>query len=105
MYGGAIMGYSTSAIEETVYDATTGVILNPNMIDYKILTILDLPDVECHMVENRMGYAPFGMAGVGEDNCTFCRSMMIPAIYNATGVWVDTYPPTPERVLKALGKA
>jgi CO/xanthine dehydrogenase Mo-binding subunit len=104
MYGAAIMGYSTSAIEEVVYDAGTGVILNPNFIDYKIFTILDLPDVECHMVENRMGYAPFGMAGVGEDNCTFCSSMMIPAIYNATGVWIDTYPPTPDRVLKALGK-
>ncbi len=105
MYGGAIMGYSTGGIEEVVYDPNTGIRLNPNFIDYKILTMADIPNISTVMIESRMGNGPYGSAGVGEDNCTFCSSMIIPAIYNATGVWVDTYPPTPERVLKALGKA
>ncbi len=104
MYGGAIMGYSTSGIEEVVYDPPTGTRLNPNFIDYKILTMADLSEVECHMIESRMGYGPYGSCGIGEDNCTFCSAMMPAAVYNATGVWVD-YPTTPERVLKALGKA
>jgi CO/xanthine dehydrogenase Mo-binding subunit len=26
------------------------------------------------------------------------------ALYNATGVWIDSYPITPDKVLKALGK-
>lgn len=105
MYGAAIMGYSTGAIEEVVYDDLTGIRLNPNFLDYKIFTILDAPPVDCHMVTSRMGYGPYGSCGVGEDNCTFGSPMIIPAIYNAIGKWVDTYPPTPERVLKALGKA
>jgi CO/xanthine dehydrogenase Mo-binding subunit len=105
MYGGAIMGYSTGSIEEVVYDPSTGIRLNPNFLDYKILTILDAPPISHHMVTNRLGYGPYGSTGVGEDNTTYCTAMTIPAIYNAIGKWVDTYPPTPERVLKALGKA
>jgi CO/xanthine dehydrogenase Mo-binding subunit len=105
MYGGAIMGYSTGATEEVVYDPSTGIRLNPNWLDYKILTILDAPPISYKMVTSRMGYGAYGSCGCGEDTCTFGSPMVIPAIYNAIGKWVDTYPPTPERVLKALGKA
>ncbi len=104
-YGCALMGYSTGATEEVIYDPGTGVRLNPNFLDYKIFTILDAPKIKFETVASRMGYSPYGAAGCGEDNCTFGSPMIIPAIYNAIGVWVDTYPPTPERVLKALGKA
>ena len=104
IYGAAIMGYSTAAMEELVYDAATGIRLNPNMLDYRIMTTLDAPDIKYQMVQSRMGYGPYGSCGVGEPNCTFGSGMIIPAIYNATGVWIDTYPPTPDRVLKALGK-
>ncbi len=104
-YGGAIMGYSTGSIEEQIYDPGTGVRLNPNFIDYKILTLADIPNIEGIIVESRMGTGPYGSCGIGEDNTTFCSSMVTAAIHNAIGKWVDTYPPTPERVLKALGKA
>jgi xanthine dehydrogenase molybdenum-binding subunit len=88
-----------------VYDASTGIRLNPNFIDYKILTMPDIPNIQAIMIENRMGNGPYGSAGIGEDNTTFCSAMAPLAIYNAIGKWVDTYPPSPERVLKALGKA
>ncbi len=105
IYGAAIMGHSTGGIEEVVYDASTGIRLNPNFIDYKILTMPDIPNIQAIMIENRMGNGPYGSAGIGEDNTTFCSAMAPLAIYNAIGKWVDTYPPSPERVLKALGKA
>lgn len=104
MYGAAIMGYSTGGIEETIYDSATGVMLNPNMLDYKIMTILDAPTVDYRMVTSRMGNGVYGACGVGEDNTTFGSTLIVNAVYNALGIWVDTYPPTPERVLKALGK-
>jgi CO/xanthine dehydrogenase Mo-binding subunit len=28
----------------------------------------------------------------------------VPAVHNATGIWVNDMPMTPDRVLKALGK-
>jgi CO/xanthine dehydrogenase Mo-binding subunit len=31
-------------------------------------------------------------------------ALMGPAVYNAIGVWIDDYPITPDKVLKALGK-
>jgi xanthine dehydrogenase molybdenum-binding subunit len=104
IYGAAIMGHSTGGIEEQIYDPGTGIRLNPNFVDYKILTMADIPNIEAIMVENRIGAGPYGSAGIGEDNTTFCSAMAPCAIFNAIGKWVD-YPPTPERILKALGKA
>jgi CO/xanthine dehydrogenase Mo-binding subunit len=94
MYGGAIMGLSTSAIEEQVYDPSTGVRLTPNWLDYRIMTFLDAPTVKYKMVTSRMGWGPYGSCGVGEDNCTFGSAMAVPAVKTPSAIMGDTYPPT-----------
>jgi xanthine dehydrogenase molybdenum-binding subunit len=104
MYGALVMGNSNATMEEVVYDPPTGVVLNPTCIDYKVATMLDTPAVDCVMLQNRMGYSLFGAAGVGEDNTTWGSALMPYAVYNALGVWVNEYPVTPDRILKALGK-
>jgi CO/xanthine dehydrogenase Mo-binding subunit len=30
--------------------------------------------------------------------------LIAPAVYNAIGVWIEDFPITPDKVLKALGK-
>ena len=40
----------------------------------------------------------------GEDVATVVPALLGPAVFNATGVWVDDYPITPDKVLAALGK-
>jgi CO/xanthine dehydrogenase Mo-binding subunit len=32
-------------------------------------------------------------------------AILVPAVYNAIGKWIEETPVTPDRVLKALGKA
>ncbi len=89
-------------LEEYVYDEKTGVRLTNNMIDYKKPTILDVPDVEKTFLETRSGNAAYGASGISHSLAN--THLLIIAIHNAIGVWVDT-PATPDKILKALGKA
>jgi CO/xanthine dehydrogenase Mo-binding subunit len=88
--------------EDFVYDERTGVKLNANMIEYKKPTILDVPPVERRFIETRAGNAAYGASGISHSLAN--THLVIIAIHNATGVWVDP-PATPDKVLKALGKA
>jgi CO/xanthine dehydrogenase Mo-binding subunit len=104
-YGGTYMGVGRGKSEEVVYDPVTGVMLNGNLLDYKIATTLDIGSVDTLLVETGMGYGPYGAIGIGEDVATVVPALIMPAVYNAIGVWIDAFPITPDRVLKALGKA
>ncbi len=99
------MGVGRGRSEEVIHDPVTGVMLDGSLLDYKIATILDIGSVDTLLVETGMGYGPYGAVGIGEDVATVVPALVGQAVYNAIGVWVDDFPITPERVLKALGKA
>jgi xanthine dehydrogenase molybdenum-binding subunit len=107
MYGASYMGWGRAVDEEQIFDTATGVLLNCNLYDYKVPCIKDLPPASLNMqtVETGIGFGPWGAIGVGEHTATCLWTCLAPAIYNAIGVWVDDYPITPAKVLKALGKA
>lgn len=104
-YGGAIMGIGRGMTEEVVHDPRTGIMLNGNLLNYKIPTMMDYGDIETIMVETGMGYGPYGTVGIGEDVATVLPALIGPAVQNAIGVWIHEFPITPDRVLAALGKA
>ncbi len=89
-------------LEDFIYDRRTGVKLNTNMVEYKKPTILDVPPVQCEFIETRDGNAAYGANGISHSLAN--THLVIMAIHNAVGVWVDP-PATPDKVLKALGKA
>ena len=99
-----VMYFSQSCqlMEDYVYDERTGVKLNSNMIDYKKPTMLDVPPVEHALLETRSGNGAYGSNGISHSMAN--THLVIAAIHNAIGVWVDP-PATPEKILKALGKA
>jgi len=88
-------------LEDYVFDERTGVRLNNNMIDYKKPTTLDVAPVERHFLETRAGNAAYGASGISHSLAN--THMIVIAIHNAIGVWVDP-PATPDKILKALGK-
>ncbi len=104
-YGGSFMAVGRGKSEAVVHDPVTGVMLNGNLLDYKVAGILDSGPIDTLLVESGMGYGPYGMIGIGEDVATVVPGLIGPAVYNAIGVWVDDFPLTPDKVLKALGKA
>lgn len=104
-YGGSIMGLSRGKFEEMIYDPATGVLLNGNLLDYKIATTLDVDaPIDTILVESGMGYGPYGSVGIGEDVGTVMTGLIGPAVHNAIGVWINDHPITPDKILKALGK-
>jgi xanthine dehydrogenase molybdenum-binding subunit len=105
LYGGAYQGISVSATEGIFYDPTTGVKLNDNFLGYPILTINDVGEIKCPTVETHIGFSAYGLFGCSEaGKAATAAALLVPAVYNATGKWVDGTPVTPDLVLKALGK-
>jgi xanthine dehydrogenase molybdenum-binding subunit len=98
------MGYSRSGLEELFYDPQEGVQLNDNLIGYPIALMKDCALADAPIIETGGGYGPYGSAGNGETGTASGQSCIPIAIQNAIGVWVDM-PCTPDKVLKALGKA
>jgi len=89
-------------LEDYIFDERFGVRLNNNMVDYKKPTVLDVAPVEKQYLETRTGNAVYGASGISHSLAN--THMVIIAIHNAIGVWVDP-PATPNKVLEALGKA
>jgi CO/xanthine dehydrogenase Mo-binding subunit len=88
--------------EEMVWDRATGVRLNANEFDYKKATILDIAPTQMELLETRAGNAAYGASGISHSLAN--THIIICAIQNAIGQWIDP-PATPDRVLRALGKA
>jgi CO/xanthine dehydrogenase Mo-binding subunit len=98
----AIMLTGVGRLEEVVFDRNTGVLLNGNLIDYKVPTRLDMTPLDFTPIESRNGYGAYGAVSNGHSHLN--RNIIIAAVSNAIGTWVDTVPLTSDRVLRALGK-
>jgi CO/xanthine dehydrogenase Mo-binding subunit len=103
--GGAIMGIGYGMLERQYIDEQTGACVNPNMVDFKIPSILDVPMVEPIMVEPDDPYGPFGAKGVGEPPYGVPAPAIANAIYNAVGVRFNEIPINIRSVLEGLQKA
>jgi xanthine dehydrogenase molybdenum-binding subunit len=98
--GGAQMGLGYALTEEL--QVKDGRVLNPNLHDYRLFTMADMPHIESILVETDDPQGPFGAKGVGEMGGTPTAAAIANAIYDAVGVRLTTLPMTPERVLKAM---
>ncbi len=98
--GGVQMGLGYALTEEL--QVREGRVLNPSLLDYRVLTALDMPHVESVIVETADPAGPFGAKGVGEMGGNPTAAAIANAIYNAVGVRMNQLPMTGERVLKAI---
>ncbi|MDD5486562.1 MAG: molybdopterin-dependent oxidoreductase, partial [Dehalococcoidales bacterium] len=106
--GGTTVGIGYGLTEDLVYDPDTGTTLNANHLDYKLPTILDVPKegIDILLKEDEPNVCtPYGQRGLGEPPCVPGAGALNAAIYNAIGVSVNANPMTPDKILKALGKA
>ena len=82
-----------------------GHVLTPHLSTYLIPTISDVPErVEPIIIEQPNPDGPWGARGVGEMPFIPLAPALMAALHDATGVWFDDFPLTPERVLRGLGK-
>lgn len=102
LLGGAVMSYGYGSMEEIKIDPKTGRVFNDNMLDYKIPTFADIPDLDGFFVETEDPTSAYGNKALGEPPNIAPAAAIHNAVYDATGVRVGAIPLTPERVYKAL---
>ena len=101
---GAVVQAQGYAILED-YKTKNGRVLTDQLSTYLIPTIWDIPEkVESVILEIPDPNGPWGARGVGELPYLAVAPAIASAIHDAIGVWIDEFPYTPERVLRALGK-
>jgi xanthine dehydrogenase molybdenum-binding subunit len=100
--GGVVMAVGAVFTEELLIDKATGLPLNPNLLDYRPLSIKDAPLAEVRIIEKPKAYGVFGAHGLGEPPMGPPAPAIVNAVYNAVGVWVTDMPLTREKLLAAL---
>ncbi|MBL7164020.1 MAG: molybdopterin-dependent oxidoreductase [Anaerolineales bacterium] len=101
---GAVVQAAGYAIMEK-FVQEDGYVLTPHLSTYLIPGVLDVPDqVRTVIIEYPDPIGPWGARGMGEMPYIPFAPAIIAAVHDATGVWFDDFPLTPERVLKGLGR-
>lgn len=98
VHGGMSMGLGYALSEELLFDKN-GRPLNDNLLDYKLPTSMDTPDLHVQFVELDDPTGPFGNKALGEPPAIPVAPAIRNAVLNATGVAVDSLPLDPKKLV------
>jgi len=96
VYGGVVMGVGLALSEGTMLD-DQGRQRNPHLLDYKLVTCSDAPQIDVEWIEYD-SVGPRGSKGVGEPPQVPTAGAIANAIAKVIGNHVGELPMTPERV-------
>ncbi len=102
LQGSIVTGMGQVLYEGFVHSPREGQCFNPTLMDYKIPTAMEMPDMECIDVESLDPLGPFGAKEAGEGTMVFTVPAIVNAIEDAIGVRIKDLPVTPDKILKAL---
>jgi 4-hydroxybenzoyl-CoA reductase subunit alpha len=98
--GSIWMGLGQAVQEEMVWEG--GRLMNAGLLEYRSASTLESPPIDPIIVESNDPEGPFGAKEAGEGSLAATIPAVAHAIYDAVGVWINTLPITPEKILKAL---
>jgi CO/xanthine dehydrogenase Mo-binding subunit len=99
--GGVVQAQGYAIMEQVVTDQ--GKIRNPYLSTYLIPTVLDVPvEVKSVILEYPDPIGPWGARGMAEMPFLPLAPAIAAAFKDATGVWIDRIPLTPDKVVAAL---
>ncbi len=101
MEGSAYMGFAEAVMEQHVFKET-GLHNAPSLLDYKIPTSLDTPEMESLIVESLDPEGPYGAKEAGEGPLHPSIPAIANGIHDAVGVRMDRLPFSPPRVWRAI---
>ena len=99
--GGLLQGIGMTLYEDVWYNEK-GVNLSNSLMQYKIPTRLDFDKIRVEFESSYEPTGPFGAKSIGEIVINTPAPAIAQAVYNATGVWVNELPITPEKILKGM---
>ena len=105
VHGGMSMGMGYGISEQLILDEKTGRPLNGNLLDYKLMTMLDTPDIKADFVELDDPMGPYGNKALGEPPAIPCAPAIRNAVLHATGISFHEIPLTPQRLIDGFQKA
>ncbi len=109
MEGSAYMGAAEAIMEEQIFKdvdhGRAGLHNAPSLLDYRIPTSLDTPELESLIVESIDPEGPYGAKEAGEGPLHPSIPAIANAIYDAIGVRVDRLPFSPPNVWRAIQRA
>ncbi len=107
MEGSAYMGFAEAIMEEQIfYDegAAAGLLRGPSLLDYRIPTIADTPELTSLIVESYDPEGPYGAKEAGEGPLHPSIPAIANAVYDAVGVRLRRLPFYPAEVLRLLNE-
>ncbi len=103
MEGSVYMGLAEALMEEHKVDEELGgVHTGPSLLDYRLPTFQDTPEIHSFIVEHPDEQGPYGAKEAGEGPLHPIIPAIANAIYDAVGIRLDRTPFSPERILAAL---
>ena len=106
MEGSAYMGFAEALMEEQIFkDADhgrAGLHNAPSLLDYRMPTSLDTPELESLIIESLDPEGPYGAKEAGEGPLHPSIPAIANAIYDAVGVRMDAMPFSPPHVWRAF---
>ena len=104
MYGAVMKSIGHTLHEDMILDKE-GRCVNANMTDYGVPMISEAPeDFKAVLIDVNDKFGPFGAKSISEIACNGAAPAIGIAIHDACGIWLRSWPMTPEKVLKELGK-
>ncbi len=101
--GGVIQTLGYVLTEDFIEEG--GYVKTDRLSTYLIPTVQDVPEIlESIVMETPDPNGPKGALGMAEMPFIPLAPAITAAVHDATGVWFDEFPLTPERVLRGLGK-
>ncbi|MGC1427874.1 MAG: molybdopterin cofactor-binding domain-containing protein [Albidovulum sp.] len=98
--GGVVQGLGQALMED--YQTDKGHAITHGFAKYILPTSLDIPQINCIIVEDPDPKSPLRAKGIGEPSLVPTAPAIMNAIYDAIGVRIKSLPATPEKILKAL---
>lgn len=98
--GGVVQGLGQALMED--YRTEQGHTTTHGFAKYILPTALDIPQINCTIVEDPDPLSPLRAKGIGEPALVPTAPAIMNAIYDAIGVRIRSLPATPEKVLEAL---
>ena len=98
--GGVVQGLGYALMEEMKTE--DGRVSTLSLGEYKIPTMMDIPQLTTVLLESPSGPAPFNGKGIGESSNIPVAAAVANAVHDAVGVRIMDLPITAEKVLSAL---
>ncbi len=98
--GGIWMGMGQALSEQTQYE--DGRMLHGNLLDYRVPTMVESPDIEVIIVESMDPNGPFGAKEASEGMLAGFLPALREAVHEASGVLCDEFPLSPDRIIEKL---